>query len=372
MKVILIGCGGFVGSHLLDRLLTEPDMSVEGWDREADRILAHLDNPQFTFHQDFISSARGVQSVEHAIRFCDVVINLAAICNPAAYNTEPVRVIRSNFADLVPIVEACARDRVWLLHFSTSEVYGRTLASYVSPDVYDDESLYELDEDSTPLVMGPILAQRWTYACAKQLLERLIFAYHEELGLPFTIVRPLNFFGSRMDYIPGRDGSGLPRVLASFTGALLDGRPLRVVDGGRSRRTIVSIHDAVEAVMLILRQRDKAEGQIFNIGNRENEVTILELADLMRRTYARITGDPSYDDHPIEFVTGTELYGQGYEDCDRRMPKIDKARDQLGWVPRIPLEDLLLDAMTYYHERHGSSARLDVAHAPVPGPASTG
>ena len=100
---------------------------------------------------------------------------------------------------------------------------------------------------------------------------------------------------------------------------------LRVVDGGTARRTIVSIHDAVDAVMLMLSERARAENQIFNIGSRANEVTILELADLMRRTYAEVTGDPAYNTHPIEFVTGTELYGDGYEDCDRRMPRLDKA-----------------------------------------------
>ena len=101
----------------------------------------------------------------------------------------------------------CARTGTWLLHFSTSEVYGRTLASYATPGVYDESSLFELDEDSTPLVMGVIQNQRWTYACAKQLLERLIFAFHHEQSLPFTIVRPLNFFGSPMDYVDGLDGS---------------------------------------------------------------------------------------------------------------------------------------------------------------------
>jgi UDP-apiose/xylose synthase len=345
---VVIGCGGFLGSHLLDRLLAVPAISVDGWDCSSAKIRPHLDNPRFRFHLGSAADTAAMAVFSHAVRAADVVINLAAVCNPSEYNTRPAYVIRSNFSDLTPILDICVAEKTWLVHFSTSEVYGRTLASYVTPGKYEDTSLYELDEETSPLVMGPISSQRWTYACAKQLLERLIVALHHEAGLSYTIVRPLNVFGPRMDYIPGRDGSGLPRVLASFMGALLDGTPLQVVDGGQARRTIVSVNDAVDAIMLILARRADAERQIFNIGNPANEVTILELADLMRRTYARITGDESYRYHPIALVSAADLYGEGYEDCDRRLPRIDKARELLGWEPRQPLADILLETMASF------------------------
>jgi UDP-apiose/xylose synthase len=357
-RIVVVGCGGFIGSHLLDRLLAVPQVTVEGWDMSAERIRHHLDDPRLDFHLESVADACASASLDSAVRRADVVINLAAICRPAEYNARPVSVIRSNFTDAASVVERCAHAGTWLLHFSTSEVYGRTLASYASPGAYPDAALYELDEDLTPLIMGPIQSQRWTYACAKQLLERLIVGYSKEDSLLFTIVRPLNVFGPAMDFIPGRDGSGLPRVLASFMGALLDGSPLRVVDGGTARRTIVSIHDVVDAVMLMITQRCRAENQIFNIGNRANEVTVLELADLMRRTYAQITGDSAYDEHPIEFVSGTELYGDGYEDCDRRMPKLDKASALLGWVPKVALTDVLQETMTSYHEQYSPVREL--------------
>src|SRR5262249_39117947 len=159
-------------------------------------------------------------------------INLAAICNPAAYNTEPLAVIRANFIDVYQLVDLCADCGTWLINFSTSEVYGRTIASYLPGSPYDDPDLYEFSENESALVMGPVTNQRWSYACAKQLLERFIYASHRERGLPFTIVRPLNFFGPRMDYLPGRDGDGIPRVLACFMSALINGRPLQLVDGG--------------------------------------------------------------------------------------------------------------------------------------------
>ena len=167
----------------------------------------------------------------------------------------PLSVIRSNFTDACAIVELCAREGRWLLHFSTSEVYGRTLASYVSPGTYDDASLFEQDEDSTPLITGPVHNQRWTYAAAKQLLERLIYAYSREDGLPFTIVRPFNFFGPAHGLHPRPrwfGASSHPRVVHGCA-------PRRGADSCRGSRcisrTIVSIHDAVDAVMLMLAQR---------------------------------------------------------------------------------------------------------------------
>jgi UDP-apiose/xylose synthase len=284
----------------------------------------------------------------------DVVINLAATCNPSQYNKNPVQVIRSNFVDAYKLVDLCAEQKKWLVHFSTSEVYGRTLSSYLRKDNYLDPSLFELDEENTPLIMGPVNRQRWTYACAKQLLERYIVAHHTENMLDFTIVRPLNFFGPRMDFMPGIDGEGVPRVLARFMEALLKGRPLKLVNGGLARRTIMAIEDGIEAVLAILTRPEVSRGQIFNIGNRDNEVTIAELANHMRRLFAQISGRPTDSLPQIIEVTGESFYGPGYEDCDRRMPKVNKAYSLLGWKPKIRLEEILRRSIAYYAEEYGS------------------
>jgi UDP-apiose/xylose synthase len=355
--LVMLGCGGFVGSHLLDRLLAKGDVYIEGWDPEYSKIAAHLSSPNFRLHPQTINEPAAQEELERAIVGADAVINLAAICNPSEYNTRPLQVIQSNLFDIYKVVQICASHRKWLISFSTSEVYGRTLASYLSDD-YGEPSLYELDEETTPLIMGPIASQRWTYACAKQMIERLIYAHHKEHDMPFTVIRPLNFFGPRMDYIPGRDGDGLPRVLACFMSALLDKKPMQLVDGGKARRTILSIHEAIDAIALMLEKPDRARNQIFNIGNRNNEVTIAELADLMRRTYAQITGDATYEKHPIEITTGKDFYGEGYEDCDRRMPKIDKAKELLGWSPKISLADTLFETMLYYHEQYADKSAV--------------
>lgn len=355
-RLVILGCGGFIGWHVLDHFLPDPTLFIDGWDPDRTRIGGHLGRPNFCYRAQKFDRKSAKRELEESIKSADVVINLAAVCNPAQYTSNPLFTIISNFSDLQHIVEMCSNHNKWLVHFSTSEVYGRTIASYVGDGNYSDPDLFELDEDTTPLVMGPISNQRWTYACAKQLLERLIFGYHKEKGLDYTIIRPFNFFGPRMDFLPGREGEGIPRVLACFMSALLDGKPLQLVDGGTARRSILSVHDAVRALALVLSMREKSANQIINLGSRENELSIAELADQMRRVYAKITGDPSYERHPMETISGTDFYGEGYEDCDRRMPKLDKARRLLGWEPRISLEEILIETMSYYHGLYGVSA----------------
>ncbi|MDJ0947510.1 MAG: NAD-dependent epimerase/dehydratase family protein [Alphaproteobacteria bacterium] len=351
-KLVVIGCGGYIGSHLLEAVLPRTQIEVFGADPITSKIEDLLAAPNLRVHRGYLRQHETLDTLEEEISSADAVINLAAICNPAEYNTRPLDVIYSNFLDSYPLVEMCSKHKAWLIHFSTSEVYGRTIASYLGENRYDDPALYELDESTTPLIMGPIQNQRWSYACAKQLLERFIYAHYADHGLPFTIVRPLNFFGPRMDYIPGRDGEGTPRVLACFMAALMDGQPMQLVDGGHARRTIVSIHDAINATLRILENADRAQGVIFNVGNRNNEVTMAELAEHMRRIYAEVAGDDAYRNHPIEVVSADDFYGEGYEDCDRRMPHLERAETLLGWKPVLTLEETLRETVDYYYDHY--------------------
>ncbi|HLP41657.1 MAG TPA: NAD-dependent epimerase/dehydratase family protein, partial [Fibrobacteria bacterium] len=196
-RIALIGCGGFIGSHFLDAALSDPAFTIEGWDWEARKITCHLDNPAFTYHEGDVYAFPGLE--EHLAR-ADVVISLAALCNPSQYNTRGVDVIESNFVLPRLIADACARNGRWLIQFSTSEVYGQTLSHWTGAGD-SDPTLHELDEESSPLLLGPVSSQRWSYACAKQLLERYVLALGREQGLAYTLVRPFNFLGTRMDYL---------------------------------------------------------------------------------------------------------------------------------------------------------------------------
>ncbi len=366
MHILITGCGGFIGSHLLERLLQRADVTVSGWDHQQAKIEHLLGHQRLNLRGADLYACGNDAHLREDVAAADAVINLAAICNPSQYNTRPLGVIRSNFTDMLRLADLCAEHGKWLIHVSTSEVYGRTLASYTGDAAYEDPALYELREDSTPFTLGPVQNQRWTYACAKQLMERYVYAHHYEHGMPFSIIRPLNFFGPRMDFIPGFEGEGIPRVLACFLSALLRNEPLQLVDGGHARRVITGIDDAVDAFMLLLDKPEAGKGQIFNIGNPANETTIRGLADTMRRLFAEAVGDPAYRDHPMHTVPGETFYGPGYEDSDRRLPNIDKARDLLGWEPVVPLESVLRETIAYYVEKywHVASRKPRTSAAP--------
>ncbi len=357
-RVIVVGCGGFIGSHLLERLLAaevdgQPVYDVVGIDTSTQKIAGLMDHPRMTFVKTYIDASNVEEVIGPHLNGCYALFSLAAVCNPAEYVANPVFTIESNFIDSYKLVELCAKKQVWMLHTSTCEVYGRTLASYLDDNRYEDPKLYEQVEDQTPHLMGPTVNQRWCYAAAKALLERYIYANHTDRGLPFTIIRPYNWFGPRMDYIPGRDGEGTPRVMACFMKALLDKEPIQLVDGGTATRTVTYIDDSVDALMRMLERPEQAQNTFFNVGNRKSEVTMAELASEMVEIYAEITGDPEVRNHPIRHVTGEEFYGPGYEDCDKRVPSVARAEERLGWRPNNDLRQTLKKTMVYFHENYG-------------------
>ncbi|MBD3315421.1 MAG: bifunctional UDP-4-keto-pentose/UDP-xylose synthase [Chitinivibrionales bacterium] len=343
--ICILGCGGFIGSHLLGRLLSDSSCRVCGIDLTSAKIAGYLSHDRFEFVE---LNVHDTVAVREYVSRADIVISLVALCNPSLYTTIPLDVIDINFTRPLELVRMCAEMGKWLIHFSTSEVYGRTVSSFMPEESRGtvDESRYVLNEDTSPLVMGPIKAQRWCYASAKQLLERVMFAYAFEKDLEYTIVRPFNFIGPRMDFIPGVDGEGTPRVLACFMEALLKHKPIQLVDGGKNRRCFTYVDDAVDAVMAILNHAEAAKGRIFNVGNPENETTIAGLAETMIALYRELC--PECEEVEVEQVSGRAFYGPGYEDSDRRVPDITKARERLGWEPCTALEPALRATMSHY------------------------
>ena len=203
VTVAIVGCGGFVGCHLLDAVLARTKWHVFGVDLDFYRIQHRLNDERC----EFMVADLADKSVVERIAKYPVVVNLAAICTPSRYMAEAPEVIRSNYDHPAALVDACAKSGSWLIHFSTSEVYGRTSA---------DSGL--LVEDETELTFGPVTASRWSYATAKLLTERYIAGLK---NLKWTVVRPFNFVGPYMDFMPGVDGSGIPRVLANFSMRLI-------------------------------------------------------------------------------------------------------------------------------------------------------
>jgi UDP-apiose/xylose synthase len=343
LSICILGCAGFIGSHITERILSTTNWQIFGIDRNPAKISSFISHPNFTYANINIKSE---QDIKEFIEKSDVVISLTALCNPSLYNTIPIKVIDSNYNKPLKIVKLCTRKKKWLIHFSTCEVYGTTISHRAGVPFNPETDVF--NEEKTPFVYGPIHAQRWTYACAKQLLERYIYALGEEKGLQYTIIRPFNFIGPRMDFIPGIDGEGIPRVLACFMHSLLQKEPIKLVDKGNARRTFTYIQDAVDAIMSILNNSSKAKKQIFNIANPQNETTIADLANMMIKIYKELRPEYSDYDFKIINVSKEEFYGKGYEDCDRRVADISAAKSLLNWHPKVSLYDSLKLTMESY------------------------
>ena len=350
-SLCILGCGGFIGSHLLERILQTTDWVVYGIDKTSEKIEHCLCNARFSFAN---IDVHDIDEVRPYVEKSDVVISLVALCNPSYYNTVPIEVIDINFSHPMDVVRMCAELNTWLIHFSTCEVYGKTVHHLIDgrDDLVEHPEYLEFDEDRTPMILGPISAQRWSYACAKQLFERALYAYGFERDFPYTIVRPCNFIGPRMDYIPGIDGDGVPRVIACFMDSLMRSNALKLVDGGNARRSFTYIEDAIDAMMAILRHPKQARKQIFNIGNPENEVSIATLAHMMIDVYRELEPRARDAHFRIESVSSETFYGPGYEDSDRRIPNITKARTLLGWEPKTDLQTTIKATITGFIEQY--------------------
>lgn len=347
-----MGVGGFIGSHLLKPLLSCENYDITGIDISSNKIEKYLEHPLFAYENLDVHQS---DKIDTHVKACDTVISLAALCNPAQYNTIPLKVIEINFISQYDLVKMCTNYKKRLIHFSTSEVYGKTIQGVAGRHIPDKTAVdtYLLSEKTSPLIMGPISAQRWSYATAKQLLERVIYAYGFEHNLEYCIVRPFNFIGSHMDYIPGIDGEGIPRVLACFMKALLFKEPIQLVNGGKNERVFTHIDDAIDAIMRIIERPKATRNCIFNIGNPTNEVSIEQLAQLMVEIYKELRPETRDDDFSIISVPADRFYGKGYEDSDKRIPDISAARDLLDWQPKIGIRDGLKKAMASFIEQYG-------------------
>ncbi len=347
MKILTLGAAGFIGSHLTSRLLKEGHL-VTAVDIDCEKVTEHLEHPNLTFLKKDIRDLS--LDLDALIQDADLVIDLIAYANPGLYLRIPLEVFRLNFTENLKIAEACVRRGKRLVQFSTCEVYGRTAATLKHAAVADPEDPIHatFTEDGSEYILGPVAKHRWIYSCAKQLLERVLHAYGLEQGFNYTIIRPFNFIGPKIDFLP-QQKAGIPRVFSFFMDALLTGGPMKLVNGGVNRRCYTYIDDAVEcAYRIVENPGGVCDRQIFNIGSPYNELSIRQMAETMRDIYAANFRDPAVPLSEIVSVSGEEFYGEGYDDSDRRIPDITKARTLLGWEPVWSLRDTIEATMRYH------------------------
>lgn len=343
MKILVLGVNGFIGNALLQRILEKTDWKVWGMDLADDRVCAHLGNPRFTFLEGDI--AINQEWIQYHVKKCDLVIPLVAIATPKAYLDDPLAVFQLVFEENLRVVRQAVAYDTRVVFPSTSEVYG------MCPDA-------AFSEEHSLLVLGPIRRQRWIYACAKQLLDRVIWAYGQKNNLRFTIFRPFNWIGPNLDDVD-EPKEGSSRVVTQFLGHLLRGEPLCLVDGGRQRRCFTYIDDGIDALMkIIANPGGAADGRILNLGNPANDCSIRELAELMMDILTRHPGFEDLRQHAgIQEVSALDYYGPAYQDMATRVPDVTAARQCLGWAPRIGLAEALERTIAHHHARGEWHAR---------------
>lgn len=314
MKILVIGGGGFVGSHLVEAEL-EQEHEVTAFDIAPPQKLEHLNGRTgFRYAKHDLFS----DCLEMEIRETDLVYHLGAIASVYVYCTNPRKVLDVNILGTIRVIELCQRFGKKIVFASSSETYGKN-------------PMIPWKEDAGSVLAGPDKT-RWCYAVSKIVGEHYLFAYQQE-GLRMAICRFFNFYGPRLDQLDERG-----RVITCFLNKFLKDEPVEVVEPGDQTRCFTWIEDGVRGIQAVA-HNTKGEGGAFNIGD-DHEITILELAKLMKRL-----GNFSSQ---IRLVPANKLYGSGYEDIFRRVPDITKARTLLTWSPRISLEEGLKKTIAYF------------------------
>ncbi len=309
-KILVTGGAGFIGSHLVERLLADGASVVVIDDLSTgslENLSAVKDNPRLQIIQSRVS---GCPDLPVIAAQCSYIYHLAAAVGVELVMHSPIYTIQNNLDETEAVLESAGASSTPVLIASTSEVYGKS-----------QKPVFAETDD---LLIGPPNLGRWSYACSKLMDEFLALAYYRERKLPVTIARLFNTVGPRQT---GRYGMVLPRFIA----AALKNEPLQVFGTGEQTRCFCYVSDTVEALVRI--SKGGSSGQIFNVGSTEEN----SIRGLAEKVIAVLNSGSR-----IEFIPYSAAYVEGFEDMQRRKPMIDKLSDATGFSPSVRLEDIIL------------------------------
>jgi UDP-glucose 4-epimerase len=314
MKYLITGGAGFIGSHLVEKLIARGDLAVV-YDNLSTGSASNLSGIQdkIKFQQGSILDKA---EIDKLVSESDYVVHLAAALGVLNIVNKPLESLRTNLQGSEVVLEACDKYRKPVLIASTSEIYGKN----------DKVPLNEEDDR----IIGHPLKSRWSYSEAKAVDESFAYFYYLENKLPTRIVRFFNTVGPRQ---VGNYGMVVPR----FVSAALRNEPLSVYGSGDQIRCFCHVDDAVRALLLVM-DSDKAVGEVFNVGNNQ-QISIMKLA----KKVIELTGSSS----TIEKIAYEEAYPEGFEDMQRRVPDISKIKRALGWTPEINLDQIVRDIAAF-------------------------
>ena len=310
LHILVTGGAGFIGSHLVERLLADGKRVVVVDDLSTgnrQNLRSHENNPRLQIIEGKVSTCAALPEL---VANAESIYHLAAAVGVDLVVKSPIHVLETNLHETEVLLEAAAPRRVPILIASTSEVYGKS-----------EKPAFSEEDD---LLIGPPHQSRWSYACSKLMDEFLALAYAKERELPVVIVRLFNTVGPRQT---GRYGMVLPRFMA----AAKSGEALRVFGDGQQSRCFCYVLDTVEALVR-LQNTAAARSEVFNIGGTE-EVTIAELAQRVIETL----GSKS----KVEFIPYSEAYEPGFDDMRRRKPVVEKLARVTGFRPQTSLVEII-------------------------------
>ena len=334
MRVFILGAGGFIGTHLTEKLLNA-GCEVSAFDINTSRLERFIGNSRFTCYTGDIFTE--TEYIREQVRISDVVLPFAGVAMPLYYLTNPLWTFELDFEQNLKIVRMCVEYGKRVIFPSTSEVYGMS-----------DGSL--LDEETSPLVLGPVNKMRWIYSCSKQMIDRVITAYGQEKGLKYTLFRPFNWIGPGLDTMnDAREHRA--RSVTQIIYDILNRGEVKLVGGGEQRRSFTWIGDGTDALMLIIRNENgHADSRIFNIGNPNNNYSIRELTEII---IDEMKAFPSFketaENAKLVIVTPESYYSNGYDDTKNRVPSINNIMS-LGWKPSVSLREAVRMTLKAYHE----------------------
>jgi UDP-glucose 4-epimerase len=309
-RICVTGGAGFIGSHLVSRLVEHNDIVVfDNLHRNALQF-AHLEgHPRLRFIEgDVLDFAATRQAVDG----CHIVIHCAAIAGVYTVDRSAVRTMEVNMLGTHQVVKAALEVGVErFVEFSTSEVYG--------PFIHKGK-----EDDLTTI--GPIGESRWVYAASKLASEHLSYAHYREDQLPLAIVRPFNVYG------PRQVGDG---AIRGITLQALQNLPITLYNDGTQIRSWCYVDDFVDGVLRCA-EKPEAVGHAFNLGNPQGTATNFELANMIIRL-TNSKSDIVFKPHP-----GPEV--------DLRVPSIEKAASLLGYKPTVSLEAGITKTIPFYQE----------------------
>jgi UDP-glucose 4-epimerase len=312
VKFLITGGAGFIGSHLVDALLSSQN-SVVVLDNNStgnlSNLTSHLNDERFSFIDGSVLDQRLLESI---VKDVDYIFHLAAAVGVFNIVNHPLASLVTNIRGTENILEAALTKDTPVFLSSSSEVYGKNTS----------DSLKESDDR----ILGSPTTLRWSYSEAKAIDETLAFAYWNERKLPTRIVRFFNTVGPRQ---VGAYGMVIPR----FVSMALKNEPITIYGSGEQTRCFGHVYDVIDAVVAVAFS-DKTIGKVVNIGN-NFEISMNDLA----KKIIEETGSKS----EIKYIPYSEAYGDGFEDMERRVPNIDLIKSLTGWQPKRDLTQIIKD-----------------------------